>query len=87
MVDLGTLGGDNSYGRAINDKGQVTGFSEISGGYDRAFIYSDGRMSDLGTLGGPWLCCSVGNGINDAGQVVEFSYRYPIESPPHAFFQ
>jgi probable HAF family extracellular repeat protein len=32
-----------------------------------AFLYSDGKMTDLGTLGGKE---SVAFGINDAGQIV-----------------
>ena len=31
VTDLGTLGGSNSYGRAINASGQITGYSEFTG--------------------------------------------------------
>ena len=66
--NLGTVsGGTSSQARAINNAGQVTGFSAV-GGIDHAFLYggTPGTMADLGTRGLP----AVGLGINDAGQVV-----------------
>ncbi|MBK8688346.1 MAG: DUF3466 family protein [Betaproteobacteria bacterium] len=68
MKDLGTLGGQNSYGYGINASGQVTGESSTrSGGEARAFLYSDGTMQDLGTLGG---ASSSARGINGSGEIV-----------------
>lgn len=68
VTKLGTLGGICSGARAINDAGQVVGYSHISGNTDyRAFLWQSGSMQDLGTLGGP---SSYANGINAAGQVV-----------------
>lgn len=73
MEDLGTLGGSYSSARGINDKGQVTGSSNISGDdYQHAFFWTAaGGMQDLGTLGGnySWAAC-----INKSGQVVASSY-------------
>ncbi len=37
---------------AINDSGQIVGFSVAVYGYYYAFLYSGGVMSDLGSLGG-----------------------------------
>ena len=69
ITDLGTLGdpGDTSIsvGLAINASGQVTGYSQFDLG-THAFLYSDGVMKDLGTLGGT---DSYGRSINDSGQV------------------
>jgi probable HAF family extracellular repeat protein len=67
--DIGTLGGQNSFGDGINDAGQIIGRSDLSDGISsHAFLWtSAGGMLDLGTLGGQ---NSVGLGINDAGQIV-----------------
>ena len=47
MTDLGTLRGKNygTYAFAINDLGQVLGYSN-----DHAFLWQDGVMTDLGPL-------------------------------------
>lgn len=66
--DLGTLGGQHSHGHDINDSGQVTGGSWITGDSDyHAFFYDGADMHDLGTLGGEY---SSGQGINSYGHVV-----------------
>jgi probable HAF family extracellular repeat protein len=73
LYDLSTLGGEESEAYAINDHGQVVGWSRAA--YDpvyvgypqRAFLYENGTMKDLGTLGG---CCSHAYGINNKGWVV-----------------
>jgi len=69
MKDLGTLGGNSSDARAINNSGQVTGYALTANGASHAFIYSNGKMTDLGTLGGSYIS-SFGYGINKYGQVV-----------------
>ncbi|MCL2639470.1 MAG: PEP-CTERM sorting domain-containing protein [Phycisphaerales bacterium] len=78
MIDLGSL----SLGMGVNAAGQVTGGS-LSADYStsHAFLYSDGIMKDLGTLGGTW---SVGRAINASGQVVGES-SFTNEFITHAF--
>jgi probable HAF family extracellular repeat protein len=72
LTDLGTLGGDDSVGTAVNNSGQVTGFAYTAGGAQHAFLSGPGGgpLTDLGTLGG---ISSRANGINDSGQVVGWS--------------
>jgi probable HAF family extracellular repeat protein len=64
--DLGTLGGSTSEGTAINDSGQVAGYSDLPNNTQHAFLYSGGSMHDLGTLGGT---DSSAFGVNASGQV------------------
>ncbi|HPM22387.1 MAG TPA: DUF3466 family protein [Phycisphaerae bacterium] len=75
MTDLGTLGGVNSWGRAINNNGDVVGESDYDAPtgehYTRAFYWSDGTMTDLGTLrDDPLHGFSAASAINDAGVIV-----------------
>jgi probable HAF family extracellular repeat protein len=80
MYDLGTLGGTESNGSAINSSGQVAGSSLKNGDSAyRAFLWkpstpngTTGTMYDLGTLGGTE---SFGGAINANGQVAGFSYK------------
>lgn len=70
LIDLGTLGGSNSWAAAINERGQMVGVSDTKAGGRHAFLWSRGRMIDLGTLGGPK---SNAYALNDRGQVVGWS--------------
>ena len=82
MTDLGTLsGGSTSGATGINASGQIVGYSDTSGQYLHAFLYSSGTMTDLGTLSGGFE--QYGIGINASGQVVGL----PITSSStnHAF--
>jgi probable HAF family extracellular repeat protein len=69
MIDLGTLGGTCGQAWAINNRGQVVGFSDLVGDSGaHAFLWDHtGGMQDLGTLGGD---TGGADAINDAGDVV-----------------
>jgi probable HAF family extracellular repeat protein len=82
VVDIGTLGGSYSLAYAINNAGQITGYSSTTGDtFEHAFLYSGGMMTDLGTVGGR---NSYGYGINNAGQVTGYSWTTG-NATDHAF--
>ncbi len=70
IQDLGVLKGHNfSFVRGINNSGQIVGGSS-NGDTTRAFLYRNGKMKDLGTLGGS---LTRADGINNRDQIVGFS--------------
>lgn len=83
MRDLGTLGGEYSYGTAINAKNHVAGYSATNTVDNRihAFLYDGFVMHDLGSIVGQALDIpaaiddqSVALGINAQDLVVGYSY-------------
>jgi probable HAF family extracellular repeat protein len=101
IINLGTLGGTDSMPFWINDQGQVVGLATNTipdqlklldvipslGTQTHAFLWQDGHMSDLGTLGGP---DSGAMYINNRSQVAGVSFTnatvnattgIPIEHP------
>jgi len=80
VIDLGTLGGANSYAHGINSLGEVVGWSDTSNNLSHAFLWSNGRINDLGTFGGQ---NSGAFAINDSGQIVGFAGT--TNNAPHAF--
>src|SRR5271165_1792773 len=72
VTDLGTLSGGNySVAKAINATGQITGASgNFNNNVSDIVLYSNGAMTNLGTLGGN---SGIGNGINASGQVAGYS--------------
>jgi probable HAF family extracellular repeat protein len=86
MLNLGTFGGSTSAATAINNKGQVTGHAATKTAIPEllhAFLYTDGTMLDIGTLGPGFS--SFGRDINDAGQVAGDSAELIADGVRHAF--
>ena len=76
MLDLGTLGGPDSWAASVNERGQVAGFALVDSTVQHPFLWEGGRMIDLGTLGGTSAVVgSLNNGgsgasLNNRGQVI-----------------
>jgi probable HAF family extracellular repeat protein len=80
-IDLGTLGGQESWATGINNWGQVVGVSETKNRNEyRAFLWTHKKMKDLGILDGDFS--SGAWTINDRGQVVGFSLNSAYERRP-----
>lgn len=82
LTDLGTLGGSLTNVTAINDRGQIVGWSDTATVVSHAFLFSGTAMSDLGTLGGG---ISQSNAINGSGVVVGAAAIPPGNATEHAF--
>jgi probable HAF family extracellular repeat protein len=87
-IDLGTFGGYEGLAFAINNRGQVAGFAQNAisdpfgyfgfGTQSRAFLWQDGTLQDLGTLGGNNASSDY---LNDSGQVAGHSDTNTTPSP------
>ena len=67
VEDIGSLGGTVISAIALNDAGQVVGFSSVEGDLGlHAFLFDGDEMTDLGTFGGS---NSVASAINSFGVV------------------
>jgi probable HAF family extracellular repeat protein len=83
IVDLGTLGGNESLAATINNRAQVVGAAANTipdpfpgplgfwGTQTRAFLWEKGVMKDLGDLGGP---DAFAISVNERGQIAGISY-------------
>lgn len=89
IIDLGTLGGNQSAAFGVNNAGQITGFAQNAipdpwglvsplGTQTRAFFWHNGTMLDIGTLGGP---DSVGLYINEDGHIGGASFTTDFRDP------
>jgi len=75
IIDMGSLGSSPTEAESVNNLGQATGSSFVSG-TDKyhAFLFTpaaSGGLTDLGTAGND---NSEGQGINDSGQVVGMAF-------------
>ena len=90
-INLGTFGGTQGIAGGVNDLGQVAGcatnfipdsFSTCMGvpqaTQSRAFLWQNGKMLDLGTLGGSDANAFI---VNDLGQVTGWSLTNDTPNP------
>ena len=87
VINLGTLGGNESFAIGANDRGQVVGAAANAvpdpfsvffgwGTQTRAFLWTQALgMQDLGTLGGP---DALATNVNNRGQVFGASYTSDV---------
>ena len=51
ISSLGTLGGNYSEGRGINNLGEVVGTAQLASGFSEAFLFRGGKMTGIGSFG------------------------------------
>ena len=79
LTNLGSLGGTASSGASINNRGWISGSSDLPGDQaQHAVLWRGGETVDLGTLGGP------NSGVlwpvkNDSGLVVGISQTANVD--------
>jgi probable HAF family extracellular repeat protein len=92
IEDLGSFGGNQNAALFINSRGQIVGESQntITDPYSffsfgspnstqtRAFLWQEGHMEDLGTLGGPDALALL---ANERGEVAGYSYTNSTPNP------
>ena len=77
MKDLGTLGGQFSSGRDINNLGDVVGVSELTDNKTyHPFLYHDGGMTDLRNTVLTSDAVGAADSINDRGDIAGAGFIY-----------
>ena len=75
-IDLGTLGGGSSRANAINDSGQIVGWSITTSGVTHAFLWENRVMRDLGSIDpSDPTDFSEAQAIDNAGLVAGVGYQ------------
>ncbi|MDZ7625229.1 MAG: T9SS type A sorting domain-containing protein [Ignavibacteriaceae bacterium] len=86
MINIGSLGNDDTWAYAINDSGQIVGESYLpamrGGPPFHGYLWESGVMIDLQTLGGNY---SRAHDINNLSQIVGQSTNDPNDTAEIAF--
>lgn len=78
VSDLGTMGGTSSNAFGLNNAGAVAGGANVAGEYQHPFLWRNGHMTDLGTLGGPNAVATNPNGADQVSVISETSSKDPL---------
>src|SRR5712692_5439556 len=92
IINLGVVpGGSESFGTSINNAGQAVGISDNGvadpfslfgvGVQVRTFLWEEGELRDIGTLGGPDAAPGPGCNNQRPGVIVGISYTTSIPNP------
>jgi probable HAF family extracellular repeat protein len=81
------VGPDGSVASGINDSDQVVGTMPVALHVYHAFIYADGVVTDLNDLipPGSGVTLEAATAINNAGQIVGYTFTGGVNPQPHAF--
>lgn len=85
FTDIGTAAGQHAIAYAVNEQGQMAGYTTPETGSQHAFIWQPGNLTDLNSLfSGPsaWTELSVAHDLNQVGQVIGWGR---IHDETHAF--
>ncbi|MGC4770042.1 hypothetical protein ACLQ25_13855 [Micromonospora sp. DT44] len=72
VIDLGTLSGGDGAATAMNDRGDIVGWSTVAGGARHAVLWRHGVITDLGVLPGDTDSSAVD--VNEFGDVAITSF-------------
>jgi len=83
LIDVGSLGGLVTTAKHVNDFGEVIGTANTADNLSmHAYLWRDGQLEDLGTLGGN---SSQGIKINNRGQAVGNNFNFNTHNFSSAF--
>jgi probable HAF family extracellular repeat protein len=82
VVDLGTMGGEESVASDINDQGEIVGWSHVQQGWRHAFLWRNGSMEDITPYE---QYTAEARGINNLTQVVGY-LQHPAGETTFGFY-
>lgn len=83
IVELPAMAAADGNARAINNSGQIVGWTATAWSAERACLWQDGSVQDLGSLSGDFMARSWAMDISEDGRIVGASDT--PAGPDHAF--